>query len=235
MRLYYAHKGIEIWHGDARDCLDELIPRCDAFCTDPPYGVGLKGKSTIPKARWTTYTLFEDTLEYVLDVAIPVVQRLIDAGLRGALTPGVRNMRCYPQWADMGVFYVPAAMSRGPWGFQVCNPILYYGKCLEHTPTGIVSGVSAESNGHPCPKPIEWMTWLVRKVSRDGETILDPFMGSGTTLLAAKNLYRKAIGIEIEERYCEIAANRLAQEVLNFDAEPQEEQLPQQVLSFGGV
>ena len=69
-------------------------------------------------------------------------------------------------------------------------------------------------NGHPTVKPVRLMRWLVRLVTPPGGTVLDPFMGSGTTLVAAKNLGRKAIGIEIEERYCEIAAQRCSQEVL---------------------
>ena len=69
---------------------------------------------------------------------------------------------------------------------------------------------------HPTQKPLRLMQELVELFTNIGEIILDPFMGSGTTLLAAKNLARKSIGIEIEEKYCEIAAKRLRQEVLSF-------------------
>jgi hypothetical protein len=72
---------------------------------------------------------------------------------------------------------------------------------------------------HPCPKPESLMRELVALFSDDGETILDPFMGSGTTLVAAKRLGRKGIGIELEEKYCEIAARRLAQGALDLFGE----------------
>lgn len=69
---------------------------------------------------------------------------------------------------------------------------------------------------HPSPRHLKHVEWLVNWFSDPGEVVLDPFLGTGTTLVAAKNLGRKAVGIEIEERYCEIAAKRLAQGVFDW-------------------
>jgi site-specific DNA-methyltransferase (adenine-specific) len=71
-----------------------------------------------------------------------------------------------------------------------------------------------QRNGHPAPYPSDLPMRAIRLSTWPGETVLDPFMGSGTTLRVAKDLGRKAIGIEVNERYCEIAARRLSQEVL---------------------
>ena len=90
----------------------------------------------------------------------------------------------------------------------------------------------ARSRKHPNQKPLGLMAWCIKKTSR---VVLDPFMGSGTTLVAAKQLGRKAIGIEIEEKYCEIAAKRLAQEYLPLGEPEQEQAAPEPDLFEDGT
>jgi site-specific DNA-methyltransferase (adenine-specific) len=75
-------------------------------------------------------------------------------------------------------------------------------------------GKHKEIRQHPTQKPVELFKWLIEKYTTEGDTILDPFMGSGTTLVAAKYLGRNATGIEISEKYCEIARSRLSQDML---------------------
>lgn len=83
-----------------------------------------------------------------------------------------------------------------------------------------IAATNAERVRHPTQKPLRVMRWSIEQAGvMPDALVLDPFMGSGTTLRAAKDMGMRAIGIEIEERYCEIAARRLSQEVLDlFDA-----------------
>jgi DNA modification methylase len=222
MTPYYEHKGITIYHGDCREILPSLS--ADALCTDPPYGVNFKGSATKHSTKsGEGYTQVDDTPEFVESVVIPAINMALSICTRGIVTPGIRNARMYPTPAGEGIIYYPSGANRGPWGFVMHQPLFYYGKCpylakgKGSRPTSFSTTEAAEANGHPCPKPIGQATWMVRRISMEGDTILDPFMGSGTTLVAAQGIYRKAIGIEIEEKYCEIAAHRLRQEVLEFE------------------
>lgn len=219
---YYQDDWVTIYHGDSQEV---GLPVADCFITDPPYGVGLAARTTKRARRPGAYTAFADTTEYVESVAVPIIGRLVGAGMRGAVTPGTRCMWVYPQPTDIGVIWSAAGAGMTSWGFNCSQPIFYYGRDpflergLGSRPNGVAWNNATEENGHPCPKPLPVMHWLVNRVSREGETIFDPFMGSGTTLRAAKNLGRKAIGIEIEERYCEIAAKRMGQEVFDLEVD----------------
>jgi site-specific DNA-methyltransferase (adenine-specific) len=226
VRPYYEHAGITIYHGDCREVLPTLAP-VDATVTDPPYGVGLEAKRSKVRGggvvvRPGAYTAFEDTQCYVRDVAVPVVEACRVKSRAVVVTPGVRNLWAYPPADDLGGFYSGSGTGMSKWGFVCFQPVLFYGADpylaagmgSRPNATGKVYPNDANTYDHPCAKPIQMMQWLVTRASLEGQTILDPFVGSGTTLRAAKDLGRKAIGIEIEERYCEIAANRLRQEVL---------------------
>lgn len=199
------------------------LPKVDCLVTDPPFGVGLgvdkdmrRNGHGLGKERYASY---EDTYGNYCQIVVPVISQCLMVITRGAVFvgPHVHEM---PKPTAIGGIYCPAAVGMHCWGFNNLLLILFYGTdpSLQNGArhTVLRSSAIAEKNGHPAPKPIEWMKWLVGRTSREGETILDPFMGSGTTIRAAKDLGRKAIGIEIEERYCEIAANRLRQEVLAF-------------------
>jgi site-specific DNA-methyltransferase (adenine-specific) len=221
MKPYYEHGGMTIYHGDCREIIAGL--RFDAVLTDPPYGVngGQNTRTATERGfRKNDYTLFSDSQDYVESVAVPVVRMLVDSGCRVVLTPGNRCVTLYPAPDSFGAVYQPASVGLQPWGRADAQPILYYGRspyggtALPGQRCSYVVTEAADTNGHPCPKPLGFWSQLVDAISLSGETVLDPFMGSGTTMVAAKNLGRKAIGIEIEERYCEIAAKRLAQEVL---------------------
>ena len=210
MKPYYDDGQITIYHGDCREILPTLGP-VDLVLTDPPYGINHRSHGQ----------LFRE--------AIPIL--------------GDSNGSSY-QWLDglglpLVAFYSPYAMPDIEWRSilvwvkgkhvgiggdrETCwkRDFELIGVKRNHDLEGgrdsavlMFNAVSPPPSGHVAEKPIGLMRYLVQKITRVDETVLDPFMGSGTTLRAAKDLGRKAIGIEIEERYCEIAVKRLAQEVL---------------------
>lgn len=209
MKPYYEQDGIVIFHGDCRDILPTLEPgSIDLVLTDPPYGVGM--------------TAFNDDFDAVTALnespgAIAAVftspRRIVE--LANVLTSWSFNrVLSMHKTADMAA----------PWRGWCMNTesilILSRSGATWPDPTDYRSDVYTvgpwERAGHPNGKPLSVIRDIARRLSTD--TILDPFMGSGTTLRAAKDLGRKAIGIEIEERYCEIAAKRLQQAVLPLEA-----------------
>lgn len=217
MKPYYQDDAVTIYHGDCREIMPAL-GTFDLLLTDPPYGVGFKGKVTKHKKPGGGY-IGEDA-----KTGPEVVTAAMEMCECGIVTPGIRMMYEYPRPRDVGCVYCPSGAGVGPWGFICFHPVLYYGKRRggPKSPASFQSFHTSPDFGHPCPKPIEWMRWFIA-IAGDVQTILDPFAGSGTTGRAAKDLGRKAVLIEREECYCEIAARRCAQECLPLYTEKLEE------------
>jgi DNA modification methylase len=212
MEPYYDQDGIVIFNADCRD----VLPTLDSggvVVTDPPWGIGLE------------YEGYEDSAD-ALDELIATVWPLMERFPMVALTPGVGNMYSWPKPTWTMSWFTAAGAGSSAWGFCTWQPIHVYGACLYQAgglgrrPDGIAytpKGNPDKLVGHPCPKPLGLMRWLIERVTVDTTApIIDPFMGSGSTLRAAKDLGRRAIGVEQSEAYCEVAANRLAQGVLDL-------------------
>jgi len=190
--------------------------------TDPPYGIeGSTGTINKARAKGAYSDAFKDCPEYIRDLVAPIISDLRKTALAVIVTPGNRNFAFYPQPDSFGCFYQPASVGLQVFGNADSQPIFYYGK----NPTGKNMGVPCsysltempEANGHPCPKPIKAWTRLIGNMTLPGQTILDPFMGSGTTGVSAVKLGRQFIGIEIEPRYFDIACRRIEEATKQLD------------------
>lgn len=224
MKPYYDHAGITIYHGDCREVLPRLGP-VDALMTDPPYNYGKDFGShddDMPEAYFWAW------LEERFGLASNCLR---DGGVAYFSCSTQMMARCekwkflrFRQWLIWHRPNLVNVHSFADWK-QTWEPIYYGGKGSFKTVHGIFPDSAVftiptpqrnftDGRDHVTQKPVGLIrAWLRRA---DAELILDPFMGSGTTLRAAKDLGRRAIGIEIEEKYCEIAAKRLSQEVLSF-------------------
>ena len=208
---YYEEPGITIYCGDCREILPHLEP-VDLVLTDPPYGINHptdyadRGRGKLAACR--NYPKVHDD----------------NAPFDPTWLLGVGKARIL--WGGNYYHNLPVSSGWLVWDKERPDDLdqatceLAWTDCVKgvrrfrHMWNGMLRA-SDEALEHPTQKPEALMRWCMSlRWTREYQTILDPFMGSGTTLRAAKDLGRKAIGIEIEEKYCEIAVKRLAQEVL---------------------
>jgi site-specific DNA-methyltransferase (adenine-specific) len=235
MRPYYDEGGCTIYHGDCREVMPSLRTAIDMILADPPY-VGLRGGyeftdggvATRNAASVAVGDPWGATWDWIPSAKALKPSALISFtthhGMRGLLNavdsdpiligawrkpnahPGMPQMPHYTSEFYVGFrFDARVKWNRTPDSIVVAQD---FGGCISN---GERLRNSDGSNVHPTQKPLRVMSRLLL----DGaNVILDPFCGTGTTLRAAKDFGRAAIGIEIDERYCEVAARRLAQEVL---------------------
>lgn len=220
MKPYYEDGQAIIYHGDCRDVLPALSG--DALVTDPPYGIGWS------RATWTDRP--EDYPE--------LMRWLVAEAKRGVsgwcfIFQAQLNFGHFHEWFPEGWKVFAAcknfAQVRKTGLWNSWDPVVYWNNGPNSGPNSVtlnrdyhvgnVAGIFREAAEHPSPRPLDTMRYLSAIAVPEGGIVLDPFMGSGTTLVASKALGRRAIGIEIEERYCEIAARRLSQEILPFSRE----------------
>ena len=204
MQAYYQDDLVTIYHGD---CRDVLPVEAEVAFADPPYGTGVADWDQVFETDW-------------LEPLASGVRKAI------AVTPGTNNVLSLPQRVG-GFEYrwmLSAAVlgvgTHGLMGFASWVPVVVYGRpgeSLYRSQTdAAMLPTEPDRVAHPSPKPLALTRWILSRLPEG--SVVDPFMGSGTTLVAAKSLGRRAIGIEIEERYCEMAARRCSQEVLGLTA-----------------
>lgn len=213
---YYQDSAVTIYHGDCRKIIP-LLGHVDLVQTDPPYlakDIGVNKRKAITGGLLSPkdYTKLCHTW---FKLASKKTDRLI-------FSPGIKHLWEYPPAPWTLCWNKPGAVAYSAFGgYTAWEPLLVYGKLpkgcrigldvLTYTPVSFARGVERE---HPCPKHLGMWSKLLSMVSLPGEIILDPFMGSGTTLLAAKENGRRAIGIETEIEWCDLAVRRLRQEIL---------------------
>ena len=208
LKLYYQHTGITIYRGDCREILPQLRPM-DLVLTDPPYGINAARNRNSQKWGWTDFEVNGwDAERAPVDLI-----RLVVAASRHAIVWGGNYFTDTLPPTDKWLIW-----DKGQEDFSLADVEMAWCSWKGAARRILLPRSVAFKDGkqHPTQKPIAVMVWAINHAPKDCRIILDPFMGSGTTLVAAKRLGRKAIGIEIEEKYCEIAAQRLEAERLTL-------------------
>jgi site-specific DNA-methyltransferase (adenine-specific) len=214
---YYRDDHATLYLGDCRDVLPDLAP-VDLVLTDPPYGVTYESNHAIGRTANTNNRISNDGTRLSL-----ALYRSVLPLLRANHVLWATRWDAWPDvWALLGQYWPLRGLlvwDKGSPGMGDLNHWgpsyeLYasagYGKTVGSRDQSVLRfpKVSSTRRHHPTEKPLPLLTYLIGKL--DPSSLLDPFAGSGTALVAAKNLKVPAIGVELDERYCEVAAKRLA-------------------------
>jgi len=210
---YYQDDAVVIYHADCREILPEL-PKVDLVLTDPPYNAGIKYSELQKDNR-------DDYWEWLCDRVAPCMN-ISEAVIIKHTSRKIREFQKI--WDSQILIWIKPFSSGFPFNGLMLHwePLhILKGKALKPIKDYIVvsSGNSNREHytGHPAQFPELLALPIISAFTETSAIILDPFLGSGTTAYCAKKLNRKCIGIEIEEKYCEIAAKRCCQSVMNFD------------------
>lgn len=215
---YYRDGHCTIYHADCFDIIGEL--GFDFVVTDPPYGIAYE-QTIETTTEWDTVTGDESSepAETMIAAVHPIPMLVFGVNHFPHALPVPGRWVCWDKRCDENA----DKMLGSPFELAWLNSEDKAGYMFRIQHGGVVNADKGnQKRQHPTQKPVQLMRRLLAEIPHllmpDGfahdSVILDPFMGSGTTLRAAKDLGRKAIGIEIEEKYCEIAVERLGQEVL---------------------
>ena len=227
MSVYYSDDKVTLYHGDCLELADELTVTAHSIVTDPPFFMPAQqyaGRGGSWERTWSDTSILAHWWRSVVGAYAPKVvenghfMTFCDDESYAVFFPEVYrhwpNLACLvwdkgrpgmgSAWRQSSELIIAARGRSAYWGGGAMGTV------LRHPP------LDASSRVHPVDKPTSLLSQMIEPTTPPGGTVIDPFAGGGSTLVAAKALGRKAIGVELEERYCEIAARRLSQEVFDF-------------------
>lgn len=189
-----------LYNADCREIIPTLVG-IDACVTDPPYGIG-----------WE-YASYHDTFDKwkeLMDGVIPLIKGVTD---NISLSVGPLEAEAHIMWHHApkwrACWYRGSTGARSPMGFRDYETVFLWGTPPKPMHDYFAIAPEQERFGHSCPKPVGYAKWLIKRLSADNSTIMDPFLGSGTTGVGAVQMGRRFVGVELDPTYFDTACRRI--------------------------
>jgi len=228
VKPYYQDDAVTIYHGDCREILPAIRAKTDLVLTDPPFFMpATHYQSRVKWQRsWSDTSILAAFWASILDLTVPLLRQ---TGHFLTFCNGDSYPVFYPEMYRRFDFLKSLVWDKGHVGLGRVwrnqhelviaarwQDVWFVDDSILRSDVLRFDATPSSDRLHPVEKPEALLRWLIEPTTQPLDVVLDPFAGSGSTLYAAKQAGRKAIGIEGEERYCEVAAKRCAQEVLEL-------------------